>query len=115
LEKSLRRSSFVTLPTARAASAAAGDDTVCPAGSNGKWLPAAATNSVPYRSVSVLTAADIGSVPSVGPPPKLMCTTRAPCWAAHSMPARMADSGQPPSESAQTLPTSSRASGATPR
>ena len=54
----------------------------------GPVLPAATTNNAPVCAVRRLAASDIGSVPSVWPPPPtLMLTTSAPLVAAHSMPA----------------------------
>src|SRR5256886_6624645 len=52
------------------------------------------TNSVPYCAVSVFTASDAGSVPSLELPPRLMFTTGT-FGAIHSMPAMIAESGQP--------------------
>ena len=110
LEKSLSWSVLVTLPIERAASAAAG----VPIEPSWPKLPAAITNSVPCSLLIRLTASDIGSVPSVGQPPRLMFTTLALApVAAHSMPA-MIPSNVPEPESSSTLPTASFASGATP-
>ncbi len=109
LEKSLSSSDFVTLPTASAASAAAGLLTL----SYAPKFPAAMTNSVPVSSVRAFTASDIGSVPSECHPPRLKLTATASLAAAHSMPAMIASSGQ--SKGPHTLPTSRSASGATPR
>jgi hypothetical protein len=115
LENVLSSSCLVTLATANALSAAAGEETR----SSSKqyrlagWLPAATTNNVPYFFVIAFTASDFGSVPSVAQLPRLRFTTRAPLAAAHSIPAMMSESTpDPPSSS--TLPTSSLASGATP-
>ncbi len=82
--------------------------------SDGPELPAATTNSAPVSAVSLFTACDMGSVPSLGNgSPRLMLITSAPLFAAHSMPAMIPDS-LPPPESSSTLPFSSFASGATP-
>ena len=76
-------------------------------------MPAAITNSVPVCAVSRLTASSSGSTSGVSVPPRLMLTTFAfTSVAAHSIPARIAESGQPPCS--QTLPSYSFASGATP-
>jgi len=60
-----------------------------------------------------VTAWLIGSVPSVGQPPRLMLATRACCLAAHSIPAMMPDS-LPKPKSSSTLPLSRLAPKATP-
>ena len=63
--------------------------------------------------MSRVTAWLIGSLPSVGQPPRLMLTTRARCRAAHSIPAMIPDS-LPKPKSSSTLPLSRLASKATP-
>ncbi len=85
LENSARLSARSTAPTVSAAAAAPGAPTVRAA----PELPAATTKSAPVSAVRSFTAWLIGSVPSVGSPPRLMLTTFAPEWAAHSMPAMM--------------------------
>ena len=90
--------------------AAPGVSTVWPPGPE---LPAATTNRVRYWLVSRVTAWLIGSVPSVGQPPRLMFTTLARCLAAHSIPAMIPDS-LPKPESSSTLPLSRLALKATP-
>lgn len=107
LENPLTRSALLTLPTANAESAAAGllTDNDSPS------FPAETTNKVPCCSERRSTARDRGSVPSVAPPPRLRLTTLAR-GAAHSIAARTADSSQV--SAAHTLPTSNRASLATP-
>ena len=112
LEKPARESSRSTAPTVSAASAVPGEPMV-------DWplapsLPAAMTNSESVDAVSALTAWLMGSVPSVGPPPRLMLITLASWAAAHSMPSMTEDSVPYPLSSS-TLPTSSSASAATPR
>jgi hypothetical protein len=89
LENSAVVRSRLVAATVRARSAAPGVLTV--------WLsyllPAEITNSAPVDAVSVLTACDIGSVPSVGMPPRLMLTTLAlAIRVAQSMPAMIPDS-----------------------
>ena len=111
LEKPLSSSCLDTLATASASSAAAGVATV----SFPPKLPAATTNSVPCCRVRVLSVSDTGSVPSVGPAPRLMLTTFARMsTAAHAMPART-PSIVPSPLSSSTLPTASVACGASPR
>ncbi len=109
LENELIVSLLLTLPTATAASAAAG----APTFPRTPPLPAAATNSVPDDAVRLFTATARGSVPSLPSLPRLRLTTFARWAAAHSMPASTAESSQ--YSSPQTRPTSNRASGATPR
>ncbi|RAO49918.1 hypothetical protein ONO86_02401 [Micromonospora noduli] len=110
LEKSASSSSRSTAPTASPASALAGE----PTEPSEPSLPAARTNSVPVCAVRVCTASSTGSTSGVSQPLRLMLTTAAFfSTAAHCMPARIAESLQP--ASSQTLPSSSVASGATPR
>ena len=109
LEKDANRSVRSTAPTVSAESALPGDqiDRSTPA------LPAEITNRVPNWAVRFSTACSTGSNPAVSNPPRLMLMTSAPCSAAHCMPARIDDSGQP--SRTHTLPSSSCAPGATPR
>src|SRR5690606_26360209 len=96
--------------TARAESAAAGAVTV-----RGRpLLPAATTNRAPVLAVSWSTARLSGSVPSLGPAPRLIDTMSASIvTAAHSMPAMIDEYGQPAAP--HTRPLTSVAPGATPR
>lgn len=90
LENPASRPRPSTAPTASAASALAGEPTVAAAGPS---LPAATTNSVPVRRLSVFTACSIGSRPRSSVPPRLMLTTFArTVLAAQSIPARMPES-----------------------
>lgn len=111
LEKSASWSLRSTAPTVRAASAAPGVPTVK---LSGPLLPAAMTKRAPVSALSSSTATLIGSVPSVGSPPRLMLMTLAlRSRAAHSMPAMIQESWPEPLLS-RTLPISSSAPGATP-
>ncbi len=101
-----------TAPTLNALRALPGEE-IDPA--PGPSFPAAATNSIPFSRESRSTASSRGSVSGVSVSPRLRLTTCAPWSAAHCIPARIAESEQPPSAPTQTLPSSSRASGATPR
>ena len=72
------------------------------------------TNRAPVSALSVFTAWLIGSLPSVGPAPRLMLIDLGVLVpAAHSMPARIQESWPLPS-SARTLPMCRAAPGATP-
>ena len=109
LEKYASLSLPSTAPTVSASDAAPGEPTV----SSAPALPAAITNSAPLDFDKSSTAWLIGSVPSVGRPPKLMLMIFAPCWTAHSIPAIASESYPPPLLS-RTLPISRPAPGATP-
>ncbi len=89
LEKPAMPSVRSIAPTVSAASALPGESIVR---SPGPALPAATTNSVPYRADSVSTASSSGSVPSRSGPPRLRFAMSAPCSAAHRIPAMMSDS-----------------------
>lgn len=81
-----------TAPTVRAASALPGLET----GARLPLLPAEMTNKVPVRSDSVFTACSTGSSSGVSVLPRLRLTTLAlTSVAAHSMPARIAESRAP--------------------
>jgi hypothetical protein len=104
-------SDLSTAPTVRASAAAPGAATVW---SLGPLFPAATTNKVPYVRLRLFTAWLIGSLPSLGPLPRLILTTSAPSsLAAHSIPA-MIHEVEPEPESPRTLPLSKLAPGATP-
>lgn len=110
LEKLAMSPFLSTAATVRASSAEPGETTFL---AMRPELLTATTNRVPVARLSSLSAWLIGSVPSVGSPPRLMLTTLAPEWAAQSMAAMIPSSGHCPLSS-QTLPTSSLAPGATP-
>jgi hypothetical protein len=74
-------------------------------------LPAAITKRDPCAAVRSSTACSSGSMLGESPPPRLMLTTGA-AFAAHCMPARIADSSQ--NSVSHTLPIASFAPGATP-
>ncbi len=107
-EKSASLSLPSTAPTVRAASALPGEPI-----DSGPSLPAAIANRMPFSAESLSTSASNGSIPGVSWPPRLKLTISAPCWAAHSMPARMPESSPEPLSS-RTLPLRIFASGATP-
>src|SRR5690606_2539924 len=110
-EKLASWSKASTAPTVRAAAATPGEPMV--RAPSAPSLPAAITNRVPWSRVRSFTAWLIGSVPSVGAPPRLMFTTAAPSATAHSMPSMIHEVWPVPSL-LSTLPDSSRAPGATP-
>src|SRR4029079_1116518 len=110
-ENDARPSSLSTAPTVSAEAAAPGEEMV-----SGPALPAAITNRGPYWAERASTSWDNGSLPSDGVvSPRLMLTTLAPDWAAHSIPAITQESCPKPSTPPSTLPTMRCAPGATPR